>query len=255
MQHSLHFPILKEIGLNENEALVYQILLELGPKPAQELVEPSGLSRGNLYNTLNSMKYKGVVSEEVGTKTIYTAVDPETLRTLAKTNVLEAQETLNQLESTLPSLKSAFRLITKKPLFRVFEGVEGIKKIYSEILAEDKPIYSLIGPDAPAPELYTWLRSSYLKKRVSAKIHVYAIASGGRKASTLEQEAEQELRTIINLPAEQFNFEGEVTVFGNNIAFINYKETELVGLILESTSLANTLRSAIKALLEYAPKD
>ena len=135
MQHKLHFPILKELGLNENEALVYQILLESGPKPALDIIEPSGLGRGNLYNTLNSMKLKGVVSEEIGKKTIYTATDPENLRTLAKTNVLSAQETLNQLESTLPSLKSAFLLITKKPLFRMFDGIDGIKKIYAEILA------------------------------------------------------------------------------------------------------------------------
>lgn len=254
MSHDLHYPILKAIGLNENEALVYQLLLELGPKPAQELIEPSGLGRGNLYNTLNSMKVKGVVTEEISKKTIYKAVDPETLRTLAKTRVLEAQETLNQLEATLPSLKSAFRLITKQPTFRIFEGVNGIKKVYREILFQKEPIYSLVGPDAPAPELYAWLRGAYLRERVASGIHVYGAISGGKKAEALEQQAREELRTVVDIPENEFPFEGEVTVFGDSIAFINYKETELVGLILESPALATTLRSAIKALLAYAPK-
>lgn len=249
MSHSLHYPILKAIGLNENEALVYQILLELGQKPAQELIEPSSLSRGNLYNTLNSLKEKGLILEESGTKKTYQAIDPEQLRTLAKTKVLSAQETLNQLESTLPSLKSAFRLITKKPTFRVFEGIDGIKQIYNEILEEEKTIYSLVGPDAPADELFQWLRTIYLTKRIKKNIHVFTALSGGIKAEILETQAKAELRTAIDLSEKEFPFEGEVSVFGNNVAFINYKETELIGLILESSALATTLRSTVKALI------
>jgi len=170
MKNILNFPILQAIGLSENEALVYQLLLDLGPKPAQTLVEPSGLGRGNLYNTLNSLKEKGLIAEQSGTKKVYQAVDPENLRKLAKTQVISAQETLNQLEATLPTLKSAFRLITHKPVLRVFEGIDGLKDIYKEILEAGQPIYSLVGTDAPAPELFKWLRGTYVQKRVASGI-------------------------------------------------------------------------------------
>lgn len=53
---SVHYPILTSLGLTENEAVLYQLLLELGPKPANELLKPSGLQRGNLYNTLTRLK-------------------------------------------------------------------------------------------------------------------------------------------------------------------------------------------------------
>lgn len=255
MTNPIHFPILQAIGLNENEALVYQLLLESGPKPAQNLIEPSKLGRGNLYNTLNALKEKGLIMEESGTKKIYQAVDPENLRKLAKTQVISAQETLNQLESTLPALKSTFRLITKKPTFRIFEGIDGMKEIYKEILETGQPIYSLVGTDTPAPELIKWLRGTYVQKRIASNLHVYTAISGGKRADSLEESAEQELRTVVDLPEDQFPFEGEVTVFGNSIAFMNYKETELIGLILESPALATTLRSSVKALLAFAPKN
>lgn len=254
MTHELHFPILTQLGLNESEALVYEIMLELGPNPATSLIKPSGLGRGNLYNVLTSLKEKGLITEKVGKKTVFTASDPETLRILAKGKLSSMQEILNQLDATMPKLKSNYQLITKKPTFRVFEGIEGIKSIYLETLAQDQPIFALVGPDDPHPELYSWLTKTYTKKRVLAKIHATVIASGDTKAKKYEKESEESLRSVTLIDDNVYPFSGEVDVFGQKIAFISYKSDELIGIIFESPALAETMRSTIKALSKFAPK-
>ncbi len=251
MPHETHYPILAELGINAAEALVYELLLELGPKTAQELLSPSGLGRGNLYNTLTSLKKKGLVLEEPGRKTVYKAVDPEALRALARARLTAAQELHRQLEATLPTLKSHYQLITKKPTFRVFEGIEGLKDIYRETLKSGEPIYALVGPEAPDPRLYRWLTTRYVKERVRLNIPAYVAAAGASpKAEEYVEKSKEELRTVVLLDPEQFPMLGEVDVFGNSVAFISYKTEELIGVALESPALATTLRSAIWAILK-----
>ena len=254
MAHELHNPILKELGLNASEAIVYELLLEMGPRPAQDLIDPSGLGRGNLYNVLKSLVEKQLIIEEVGKKTLYRVVDPEALRNLAQSRRRAADTLVSQLEATLPSFKSQFRLITKQPTVRLFEGIEGIQNIYRETLADKKEIFALVGPDAPAPELYTWLTRTYVKQRVASGIHASVVLSGKKEQTEKYFETSTaELRTATMVDGALYPFNGEINIFGDKVAFIAYRADELIGVILESPTIAETLRSVVRILVAAAP--
>ncbi len=247
MPHEIHFPILLELGLNSSEVQIYEVLLEYGPKPAAELVKLTDLGRGNTYNVLTSLKEKGLVIEETGKKTVFRAVDPERLRGLAKARLESVQNLYSQLDSTLPSLKSHFNLITKKPAFRVFEGVSGMKEVYQTILKTGQPIYSLIGPPAQETTLLKWLRGSYLKQRVAAQIPVFAVmSSSSKRVSEMMSRSQSELRQASVIDEQKYPFTGDISVFGNNVAFMDHEN--MIAVIIESPSLAKTMRSTIKAL-------
>lgn len=249
MSHTLHFPILGELNLNQSEALIYELLLEIGPQTGQKLVTKTGLGRGNVYNVLKSLVEKGLVLEEKSNITLYKASNPEKLRELATSKVNQAKNLQNQLESILPSLKSQFNVITKRPTIRIFEGVEGLKDLYLETLKQTEPIYALVGPDDPDPELYKWLTGTYGKKRAKAGIWAHVVASGEKKAEEYVSKNKEELRNAILLDDSDFPMSGEVDVFGNTVAFMSYRSDELIGALIESPALATSLRSAIKALL------
>ncbi len=251
MPHKIHYPILFQLGLSQSEAQIYEILLELGPKTAQELIEPSGLSRGNVYNILTSLKDKELVFEEKDKKTIYRAVNPEILRALAKAKLNSAQHLLRQLETTMPDLKSQYQLITKTPTFRVFEGVDGLKKVYQEMLTTGEPIYSLVGPPAKETKLVRWLRRTYLKERLKKQIPVYAVISSESSiAEEMIATGKAELRTAVNIEDKKYPFSGDISIFDSNIAFIDHEE--MIAVIIESPALAKTVRSTIKALMNLA---
>ncbi len=247
MAHEIHYPILQQLGINQSEALVYEILLELGPKTASDLVAPSGLGRGNVYNTLTTLKDKGLVIEETGKKTLFKALDPEHLRILAKNKLHVAQELMNQLEATLPALKSQYSLITKRPTFRVFEGIEGIKEAYKFMIGVGDTIYSLVGLGDSPPELSNWFNSYYIPKRVKRAISVKGIVSSDMKGRQLIERQESELREAVTINKETFPFSGDMSVVGNNVIFIDHKNG--IATITESEPLAKTLRSTIQALM------
>jgi sugar-specific transcriptional regulator TrmB len=254
MPHEIHFPILSQLGLNESETLVYELLLELGPKSAQELLTPSGLGRGNLYNVLTSLKKKGLVFEEPGAKTVFKAVDPEVLRGLAKAKMAATQDLLNQVNAAMPTLKSHYNLITKRPTVRIFEGIEGIKEVYKETLADKQDIFALVGTDDPAPELYKWLTKTYSVARVKNNIPAFVVASGNQNVREYFETSEQFKRKTFLINKEIYPFHGEVDVFGDKIAFISYKKEELISVIIESPSLAETIRSTVKFILDIGEK-
>jgi sugar-specific transcriptional regulator TrmB len=45
--------LLLRLGLNDNEAKMYELLLSRGETKARDLLEGSGLGRGNVYNVWN----------------------------------------------------------------------------------------------------------------------------------------------------------------------------------------------------------
>jgi len=248
MIHEVHFPILSQLGINESEALVFELLLELGPKPAQDLLVPSGLGRGNLYNVLTSLKKKGLVFEEFGVKTVFKAADPEILRGLAKAKVAASQDLLGQLSATLPTLKSQYNLVTKRPTVRMFEGLEGIKEVYLEILKDNQTIFSIVGPDTPSNELFRWLKNRYMKERIEKGIKVIGVITDGERARELAKTSQEQLREVALVSAELYPFAGEINIFGDKLAFLDYKKSSMIGVIIENHDLALTLRSVVSVL-------
>jgi sugar-specific transcriptional regulator TrmB len=248
MPHEIHYPILSQLGINQSEAITYELLLELGPKTAQELVAPSGLGRGNLYNVLTSLKQKGLVIEESGRKTVFRATDPEQLRALAEAKLKSVEELMRQLSATLPTLKSHFRQITKKPTIRILEGLDGLKVAYREMLEQKEPIYSLIGIEHPHPSLLKWLDRVWVKKRISAGITSYVVYSGDERPKMHKKISPELMRESIILNYEAYPFKGEVAVFRDKTALISFGSGELIAVLIENEALSTTLRSTVRAI-------
>ena len=58
----LDFSVLKEVGLTEAQIKVYVSLLELGQVTSGKIIKKSGLQNSVVYNALNQLMEKGLVS-------------------------------------------------------------------------------------------------------------------------------------------------------------------------------------------------
>jgi len=56
---------LEKIGLTRNESIVYLTLLKLGTSKTGDILKNSGLNSGKIYEILESLKSKGLVSEAI----------------------------------------------------------------------------------------------------------------------------------------------------------------------------------------------
>ncbi|ELZ27584.1 hypothetical protein C475_06680 [Halosimplex carlsbadense 2-9-1] len=69
---------LGELGLSSYEEKGYRTLLSLGSATAQEVSEASGVPMGRIYDVLNGLDARDIVTAQSTEPTRYAAVDPET---------------------------------------------------------------------------------------------------------------------------------------------------------------------------------
>ncbi len=118
---------LEDLGLGKNEAKTYLTLLRIGKSNSAELARESGIHRINVYDVLNSLIAKGLVSyiNEAGTR-VFKPESPEKLG-----EVLDAKRLA--LETELPQLLKEFNSKKEPWEVSILRGVEGKKSQFEEM--------------------------------------------------------------------------------------------------------------------------
>jgi HTH-type transcriptional regulator, sugar sensing transcriptional regulator len=227
---------LESYGLSEKEAKVYVSLLELGETVIQRISIKSKVKRTTLYDVLESLIKKGLVSTIIKKKRkYYIASDPRELE-----SKLDEKKAL--IKTIIPELLSISNLIDKKPKIRFYEGEEGIKEIYMDTLNyPDKPLWAWVTDDVfeLLDENFLYY---YLNQRVKNKITAYVISPDTEEIREYRKEDKKYLRFTKLQKTENFSVEVEIDLYGGNkIGVMSFKEG--IGLIIESQKLFNTLKS------------
>jgi sugar-specific transcriptional regulator TrmB len=238
MPFSPHFPILKELGLTETEALLYELLIELGPKPARDLVEPAKIGRGNVYNGLTQLQHKGFVTIKQGNKQVYEAVDPSKLLSLL---VLE-QERLRQLESSfasaLPQLSSTFNLSTGKPAIQVFEGIEGFEKALEDSLTTKGEILTYVDLEALQGP-FADINRRYIKLRAQKKINKRAITSDTPAAREYVAKLTTPFTQILLVKDFPIAFKTAMELYDTKVTYLTLRPEKTISVVLEEIGRAH----------------
>jgi len=125
---------LKKIGLTEGETKVYGALLELGETRRTELAKKSGISPSKVYDIINRLMEKGIVSTVKKQGILhFSAANPERLRDFLKKKEEEIKDERGIVDTLLPSLLARYSETKEKIDVEVFYGWEGMKTVYSDI--------------------------------------------------------------------------------------------------------------------------
>ncbi len=132
-------------GLNEKEAQTYLALLELGPTSVVALSKKSGLKRTTVYEILNSLAARGLVSETVfGKRRRFVAEPPEEFFQLKK-------QELDTLRALVPTLEALRNVAIEKPALRFFQGKEAIRQVFEDMCLNTDPVHDkLLGIETKA---------------------------------------------------------------------------------------------------------
>lgn len=132
----MELKVLEKIGLTKNESIIYQTLLLLGTSKTGEILKKSGLNSGKIYEILESLKVKGLLSESsINNIKYFTAAPPSQILEYIK----EKKETLEREEATiksaLPELEKLRNFASKETKSVTYTGLRGIKTAADEALA------------------------------------------------------------------------------------------------------------------------
>lgn len=128
--------ILRELGFSEREIKVYLALLELGETTVGPIAAKTKIQHAKIYQTLEKLIDKGLVSFVVKSKTKYfRAQNPKQILSMIK------EKERNFME-ILPELQEKQQFSQEQQTATVYEGYKAIKAMFDSILDElDKKGY------------------------------------------------------------------------------------------------------------------
>lgn len=126
---------LERLGLNKNEAKVYYSLLIKGEATAQELVKSLGVYRNIVYDNLEKLKEKGLISFiNIGPKRKFIAEKPTAILDFMENKQEELNKKIIEAREMIPMISNILGKHNSKQNVTVFNGIAGMKKILREIV-------------------------------------------------------------------------------------------------------------------------
>lgn len=238
----MSLPFLEIFGLTKKEPLLYELLLDNGELPIGKLITLSKLKRATVYKALYALETKGLISKRDFKKKLHVKPQsPSMLTDLADSNIKRAERARFDLVSMLPQLTQAYITSVEKPVVTIYQGVEGLKKIYEDTLSVGKPICAALSTENVDPELFKWVTTVYTRKRIAAKIPVKVIVASGGWAEEYVSRNKKELRETFLVSKELYPFQHEIDIYGDKVAFIDFKKGgSLIGVVIHHPLIAQT---------------
>ena len=231
----MNLEFLKELDLSDGQIRVYGAVLELGISTLQKIQEKTGIERRNIYDILNKLIEKGLVSYTVEKgKRTYQCTHPQKIYEEIK----RKQKVLSQLEQEIPQMTALFNISKPEIRAEIFRGNEAIKALLDEAL-EHKASYWIGGnsgiEDTP---LKNWF-SHWMQKRIEKKHVMYDLVDYGTHLRGLAPKDitkhKKEYYKYCQLP-KQLQSPMVIIIFGNKVAQILWKKQSFA-FVLESADI------------------
>ncbi|MEN9342304.1 MAG: hypothetical protein RIQ54_560 [Candidatus Parcubacteria bacterium] len=232
---------LKNLGLSDKEAKVYTAMLELGPSSVLEISARTGVNRPTTYVQIESLRRMGLVSIQTkGKKQLFQAESPDQFNVLLEREQAGVEEKKKELSDILPDLLAMFDASGGRPKVRFLEGIEGIRKMQEEFLRSgEKVVYEISSYD-DVLRLFPDHLKSFSPRRIENKITsklIYTSSTG--PIAELSKNENGEARYI---PSDKMPIDFDVAIYGNTIALISLKTSNISGVFIEHTQLAESFR-------------
>ncbi|MBD3354366.1 hypothetical protein GF361_00095 [Candidatus Woesearchaeota archaeon] len=137
---------LRRIGLTEGEIKVYEALLELGETTKTALAKKSGVAPSNIYDITNRLLKKGIISKvEKNGIAHFSPADPTHLINFLEKKEKEIEKEKDVVSNLLPSLLARFQKVKETVNIEVFQGWNGMKTIFEDLINECKTECNVFG--------------------------------------------------------------------------------------------------------------
>jgi|TARA_Y100000310_G_scaffold339470_1_gene432196 sugar-specific transcriptional regulator TrmB len=244
--------ILKQIGLTDSEVKVYLSLLELGSTTKGPIVEKSGVASSKIYELLDKLIAKGLVSTVIKSGVKYfESAPPSRLLDYMKEREEEFKNQREKLEHLIPDLELRRSLAGFGSETQVFKGMRGAATSFDDILKELKrgDEYYVLGISKFTPHFERFVIHFHNKRArlgIKCKIIVNETAKNiGKKLEPLKFTNVRYLKRELFTP----------------VVFIIYKEKTLISIGLDeifiqitSKNLANGMRAYAKYMYSIGKK-
>lgn len=245
--------ILEEAGLTGNEIKVYLALLELGSVTAGEILKNIEIHRGAVYDTLDKLMEKGLVSYVIkANRKYFEAANAKNFLDVIEKKEENLEKEKQDLLQLIPLLESKRKLGKSPQEVTLFKGNKGLKSIFQDWLEERKEILVIGAYDEEAESLKHHMEFSlpaFHNKRVKQRQAMKFIFPE-KSILRAKQLNEYEYTPVRILPSP-FASVTSIQIYGDKVATIMWS-SEPIGIVVRSKEIAQSYRDYFSVLWEIA---
>jgi len=231
---------LRRTGLTGNESKVYLELLKRGELNGSELAKKAGLDRSLTYTLLNNLVEKGLVSYVIKQKMrMFRATDPSNL-------VIPIETKLREVKNLIQELKEIEKLAAIPQAVRVYEGKEGVKILFQEMLRAGELLF--FGGSYRSYDVLKWEMPHYEKLIKKMKFPIRGIAHERFAVHPGIRFPSSEIRFL-----EDVKSDATTTIFGDSVGIHVLLERPLV-IIIKNKIISQGYRNYFEFMWKHAIK-
>ncbi len=244
---------LEKIGLTKSEIKVYLALLKLGQTTAGPIVDEAKVTRSKIYDILERLKNKGLVSYITKESTKYfSAADPNSILHYLEKKEQEIKEDKKSVKGILPELLLQQTLAEGKKIAEIFIGLKGMENAFNVLIKEfnSKEVYYAFGAGKgenvkQIQLFFSRLHQQRIKKKVKSKI-IFNESSRGLFESQ-EKSKSVEARYLIDTTPAAINIYKDFTI----IAILN---EEPITFLIRNKETADSFKEYFNVMWKTAKR-
>lgn len=226
---------LERIGFSRNESKVYLSLIESGVVSAGVISKKEGMHRRTVYDTLDALSEKGLVSCIIkDKKRLFKATEPAVISEILK----EHQASFTKI---LPLLEHKQKTSTQKEEATVYTGRKGIITVLKS-MQESKEIWT-IGSNGESKNILKeyWGQNQIVRKKKGIKVR-FLLSERLRNSEIVNS-----VYGNIKYLSGEHDSSISTNIFDNKIAIITWGEKP-VCVVIESEAVSAAFRQYFKFL-------
>lgn len=249
MANKEYFELLK-VGLTDGEAKVYLALSKLGSSTVGPIVRKSGVAYSNIYDVLDRLIKKGIVSFVIKSKTKYfQAASPKNLLLYLDNKEKEINLQKIELAKILPELEKLQESFPSQEA-EIFVGKKGLRTGYEKMLRgkskKDELLYFYLYEKEYAEESDLFYHSI---QELSKRVNMRGLSNKEYKKSWFAKKSE-----FLNIKFLDFPVPGNIDIIGDMVLVVSW-HSEIVGILIKSKSIADNFRNYFNKVWSITKKE
>ena len=217
---------LERLGLNKNEAKVYLALLYKGQATAAELVKSVGVHRNIVYDNLEKLMDKGLVSSVTDNKRIFIAQKPSAIVEFLESKKASVDKEIDIAKNMIPDINKLLASHNTKQEVNLFRGIGGLKKVLAECVQAKQSWCIGITNDSVRVLGETYWKNYNVKKK-ETKTNEKLLWNADYKNTVIVKNPRSEHRIL----PKELDQVTETLIWDNKVAIMTYSREPIVILI------------------------
>lgn len=240
---------LKHFNCSEQEANLYIYCLSIGPDTVQKIAKGIGRNRTTVYSEIEQLLKKGLLFEtRKNKKRQIGAENPNVLYSLLQQRENDLGILKNNIGYAVELLNSIKPNDTRIPTVKLYEGVDGFKKMLEETLSAKDEVLVFTYVKLFSELLDPQYLEKYFERRSAKNIHTRLIFPPCDFANHVNAKS-TEYKINVRLVPMEIDWKAGIFSWNDNIAIQSFTEGKLTCTVIENKDIAYFYRKIIFELI------